>query len=130
MDLSLFLAQLLGIYFLVVGVLVVLRRDSFMPIIAELGHNRPLVFTIAIFELAVGLSLALSHSIFTFDYRGIISVIGWTMLIEGVLYLALPFPKVRKIFKTFNKSGWYLSGGTLSIVAGVYLAGIGFGFWS
>lgn len=129
MELSIFLAQLFGIYLIIVGILVVLRRDSFMPIVAELGANRSLIFVIAIFELAVGIGLALSHSIFTFDYRGIISVLGWAMLIEGVLYLSLPFPKVRKLFKAFNTPGWYVSGGTLSIVIGGYLTGIGFGLW-
>lgn len=130
MDLSIILAQFFGIYLIIVGILVILRRDSFMPIIAELGHNRSLIFTIAIFELAVGLALVLSHSIFTFDYRGIISLLGWSMFLEGILYLSLPYQKIRKLFRAFNKPGWYMISGVLAVAAGVYLTGIGFDFWA
>ena len=128
-DLSIFLAQLLGLYFVIAGVIIVVRRKSLIPVVAEFGYNRSLILIVALLELIAGLAIAIAHPIFVADWRGIITLIGWWMIIESVIYLTLPFSGMRRIVRQFNKSRWYISGGTISVVAGAYLAGVGFGYF-
>lgn len=123
----LFLAQLFGLYFLIVGAIVILRQQAVMPAIADIVENRAVLYILALVELGAGLAVAIAYPNVSLDWMGIISLVGWTMLIEGVLYLALPAKKVQKFVKTFNTQSWYVSGGILSIVLGAYLAGVGFG---
>ncbi len=123
------LAQILGLYFIVVGIIVLYRRRAIMPAISRLVSNRPLLLILGLMEILGGIAIALTNPVFTFDADGVISIIGWVMLIEGILYFALPSRKVQRLVRRFNTQTWYRAGGVLSFVMGVYLAGSGFGFF-
>jgi len=123
----LLLAQLFGLYFLIVGGVVMLRRQSIMPAIADMAANRGLLLLMALVELAAGLAVILMYPKITFDWLGLISLIGWMLVVEAVLYLALPMKTVQKFIKKFNTHSWYASTGVLAVIVGAYLAGIGFG---
>lgn len=123
------LPQLLGLYFLIVGVIVVARRRSVMPAISALAANRSLVLVIGLAELLAGLAIVLTHPVASFSVEGTISVIGWMLLVEGIIYIAIPARSVQRFIKSFNRQEWYVSGGLLAIVVGAYLAGAGFGMF-
>lgn len=122
-----FFAKLFGLYFLIVGAVVLLRRSSVMPTVAQLLANRPLLFLMALIELAAGLSIVLAYPEVTFDWLGLISLVGYMLVVEGVIYLALPAKRMQKLVKHFNDESWYVSSGVLSVIIGAYLAGVGFG---
>lgn len=126
-DPSLFIAKLLGLYFLIVGLIFIMRRRSIMPVIAEFAGSRALVFLVAVLELGAGIALAIGHTIWTPDYRGIITLIGWWLIVEGAIYLFTPITRMARLVAAFNSSGWYVSGGLTSMLLGAYLAGVGFG---
>ncbi len=128
-ELSLFLAQLLGLYFIIAGFIIIARRKSLIPVVYEFGHNHALIMSLALVELAAGLAIALAHPIWAPDWRGLITLVGWIMILESVFYVALPFSGMRRLVRVFNRSHWYISGGFVSVVLGVYLAGFGFGFF-
>jgi len=126
---EIFLAQLFGLYFIIVGAIVALRRKSFMPAITELSQNRPLLIVLAAVEIAAGLAVVLSYPAVTPNILGIISLVGWILLVEGVMYLALPLRTLQKFMRRFNTPIWYVYGGAFSVVLGVWLAGTGFGYF-
>lgn len=121
------LPQLLGLYFLIVGVIVVARRSSIMPAVSSLVANRSLLLVIAFAELLAGLAIILTYPNVSFRWDGIIAVIGWMLVVESIIYLAMPMRTVQKLIKAFNKQEWYAAGGVLAVVIGAYLAGVGFG---
>jgi hypothetical protein len=123
------LAQLLGLYFIIVGALALYRRKSIMPAISQMLKNRPLVIILSMVEVFAGLAIVLTYPDLTLDWRGLISVVGWMMLAEGIIYLALPYGKVQRIVRSFNRDAWYRMGGAVAVIAGIYLAGVGFGFF-
>lgn len=129
MDLSIFLAKLFGLYFLIAGGIIMLRQKSFMPIITEFFSSRALIMLMGAIELVAGLAIIIVHPTLTPDWRGVITLIGWTLVVEGVLYLASPYTKIHKMLRHFNTPTWFTSGGLLAVVLGAYLAGKGFGFW-
>lgn len=121
------LAQLLGLYFIVIGVIVLYRRKTIMPAISELARNRGLLLVIALAELMAGLALVITYPSLTFDWMGIISIIGWVLIIEAIVYLSLPSKKVQRFIKRFNNRSWYGTSGAFAILVGAYLAASGFG---
>ena len=123
------LAQLLGLYFIIVGVIVLYRRKSIMPAIAQLAANRPLLLVIALAEILAGLSVILTYPTIEASADGVIAVIGWILAIEGVLYLAMPSRAVQRFVRKFNNETWYGTGGAIAILLGGYLAGVGFGIF-
>ncbi len=124
---DLFLAQLFGIYFIIVGVAVLVRKKSLMPAYRELIANKPVLLTIALLEIAAGLAIVLSNPVITWDWMGIIAVIGWMLLVEGVLYLVMPYKTVQQFTKKFSTGAWTMAGGIIAVVAGAYLTYVGFG---
>ncbi len=129
MDLSIFLAKLFGLYFLIAGAIVMYRQRSLMPSVTEVIGSRPLIMTVAFGQLLAGLAILIAHPVFTSDWHGLITLIGAWIVIEALIYLLLPYGKVSKMLKKFNNGTWYTSGGFLAVMLGAYLTGKGFGLW-
>jgi len=121
------LTQLLGLYFIIVGLIVVVRRTAFMPAIKQLMLNRPMLMVVGFVELFAGLAIVLAYPNVSFSADGVTSLVGWMMVVESVFYLLLPSKEMQKFVKKFNTPTWYLSGGIIALLLGAYLAGKGFG---
>jgi nitrate reductase gamma subunit len=121
------LSKLLGLYFIIVGVIVLYRRRSIMPAIGQLVSNRPLLLVIALAEILAGLAIILVNPNITPDANGVVALVGWVLAVEGVLYLALPIQTVQRFVRKFNNETWYGTGGAIAILLGGYLAGAAFG---
>lgn len=124
---TLFFAKLLGLYFLIVGLVVMFRRKSLMPTISEIIKNKALLFIVALVELLAGLGIIINYPEVTQTLEGIISLIGWMLVIEGIIYLALPTKYMQKLVRSFNRPSWYIGGGIIAALLGAYLAATGFG---
>jgi len=128
MELSLFLAKIFGLWFLIVGIVFIWRRKSLMSAIEDFADNRALVFVFAILELFAGIALITSHNIWEVNFQGVLTILGWWIAIEGFIYLLLPMKRIKRMVKYFNRPGWYISGSLLSIILGVYLLNSAFTF--
>ena len=129
MDLSIFLAKLFGLYFLIAGGIVMFRQKSFMPIMMDILGNRGLLMTVAFCQLLAGLALLLAHPVFEYSWKGLITAIGVWIMIEALFYLSVPYTRIMRVIRLFSTPTWYTSGGLLAIVIGAYLTGKGFGMW-
>jgi len=127
MDLSLFLAQLFGLYFVLGGMLIIIQQKSLIPAVQELGSNRGLLLLVAFFELFAGIALSIAHPIYTLNWQGIITFFGAWMIIESVFFLMVPNRVAKRFIQAVNTPRWYSIGGLISIVIGAYLAAGGFG---
>ncbi len=123
---ELFLAKVLGVYFIIMGAIALFRRGAVMPAVSQLAANKPLILLLALIELFAGLSIVIAYPDVTFDYMGVITLIGWMLIVEGIIYLATPSKEVQKFIKQFNTPIWYTAGGVIAILLGVYLANVGF----
>ncbi len=124
---DIFFAKFLGLYFVIVGLIVMIRKQSIMPTMKELLKNRSLLFLLGIAHLTAGLVIVITHPMLALNVPGVISLIGWIMTIEGILYLAMPYRAVQKFIGSFNQQGWYTSGGIAAVLLGMYLVWYGFG---
>lgn len=123
------LAQLLGLYLIIVGVIVLYRRRSIMPAVSQMVANRALLMVFALVEILAGLAVVLTYPQISATADGVISLIGWVLTIEGIVYLALPVRTVQRFVRKFNTDTWYGTGGAIAILLGAYLAGNGFGIF-
>jgi hypothetical protein len=121
-----YLIQMLGLYLTIVGVIVLLTQRTLIPALRDLAKNRGVLVVLGALELIAGLSLVLAYPMVELSVIGILSLLGYVLLLEGILYLAAPAKLVKKMFTAFNRPGWYMGGGILSIILGVYLTTLGF----
>jgi len=124
---SLFLAQLIGLYLIIVGSVVAIRRKTLIPAVSDLLKSSGLIMVFACIELAAGIALILVNYRITLDWAGVIALVGWIMVIESILHLSMPASLMRRIVRPLNKPLWYIGGGLLSVLLGAYLAVYGFG---
>lgn len=129
MELSLFLAQLFGVYFIIVGLAVLLRPGMMKEIIVSLRGNHVLMILIALAQIVAGAAIAITHSVWSSDFRVVITIIGYWMILEGIFYLLISKKALRKFLGWFMHPMWYSGGGVIALIFGIALAGIGFGWW-
>ena len=92
MQTSIFLAKLIGPVMLVVAAAILKDRDGFRAMGEQLLSSRPLIFIAGMIPLVAGLSIVLTHNVWSADWRVLITIFGWFAIVVG-LYRIL-FPRV------------------------------------
>ncbi|HEY0948108.1 MAG TPA: hypothetical protein VGE53_01265 [Candidatus Paceibacterota bacterium] len=127
MEHTLYLSQVLGLSLIIVGLSIMLRKRYYVPVVGEFIEDRFMRMVMGILELLGGLFLVLAHNDWSTLPAGIISAIGWVLVIEGTAYLLVSDRMMSWMIRTFNVRTWYVVGGLLSVALGLYLALTGFG---
>jgi hypothetical protein len=127
---ELFVAKVVGLYFLIMGALVIMRRAAIMPAMADLAKNRGLVMAMGAIELAAGLSLVVAFPTVEYSLSGALALVGYMLVVESIIYFAFPMNGVRKLVSGFNRSEWYVGGGLVSVALGAYMLAVAFGLWA
>jgi hypothetical protein len=129
MTSTILLSQVFGLYFIIVGAAIVIRRRYFLPVFGAFIEERLTRAIVALIELLAGLFLVVMHNDWSSMPAVIISLLGWITTVEGSAYLLLSDEFVEKMFRALNTTSWYVVSGLLSVLGGLYLAGYGFGFF-
>jgi len=85
-----FIARLMGPYFVVAGIGMLLNQAAYAAMIAEFVHSNALIFISGVLSLPAGLAILNVHRAWTADWRVIVTILGWLAVIGGVLRLVLP----------------------------------------
>ncbi len=123
MELSLFLAKLIGIYMLVVGAVCIVRRDAMFGAIEEFLADRPAMFLSGVIALVIGIAMAIGHSVWEPNWRGLITLIGYLSIVKGITRIG--FPDLPK-----NVADRFRNGPLVWLWLGVVLAMGGYLTWA
>jgi len=88
MDISIFLARFLGSFFFIFGLLFIITRQLGKTI--EMTENKAFVISTGYISLLLGLATVVLHNIWAADWRVVITVLGWSTLIKGILKIGFP----------------------------------------
>ncbi len=124
MELSIFLAKVLGLYLVIVPLAVLVNRKHLPRLVEEFSTNLGLNILASFFALVLGLLLVVSHNVWTADWRVIITILGWLTLAKGVVRL-LFLEQVQKLSRISLKP-WYALVLVLFVLIGLYLSYVGF----
>lgn len=127
--LTIVLAKIIGWYLLLIGFIFLIRRKTMMSVVSDLIKNRPLVYIVCILELVAGLSLVSVHNLWSTGLEMVVSLVGWLMLFEALFYLLMPYRRIEKVVRQFNRPTWYISSGVIAIIFGAYLVNFAFGWF-
>lgn len=127
MQLTHFLAQLLGLYCVIVAVAMFVRKREMIEIVLSLIQDRPLLFIVEIFGLIAGLAMVLGHTVLSKGFLPfIVTLIGWITLIRSIVLLFLPLEAIDRFVKTIRyEQNYYVFAG-IALVLGAYLTFAGF----
>lgn len=127
MEISIFLAKIIGLYLIITGIFTFVRYNLLEKIITDISNQRGSLFFMAILTLIMGLLLVVSHNIWVSDWRIIITLIGWLTLIGGLVRLFF-LDEMRRMTDWWlkNKSAMLVLTGIFFLL-GCYL--VYKGFW-
>ena len=126
METSIFLARMLGPFFLVMGAGMLATPQGFRATAEEFLASRALIFLAGLFAFLPGLAIVLTHNVWVFDWRAIVTILGWLGLAGGAFRLLFP-AQVKAIGTAILKdAGWLRGGGVAVAVLGAVLAYFGF----
>lgn len=90
MNISVFLAKAMGLYFLIISISVLINKNRMPSVVSELMKNPALQFLMGLNILIIGLLLILTHNIWVSSWQVLITIIAWAVFIKGVLNVAFP----------------------------------------
>lgn len=127
MELSFFLAKVVGIFVLIKAIAMIMKRKETNDVVEDFFKDKTLLMFAGSFELIIGLLIVNSHNIWVNGWPVIITILGWMMVIEGTFIAVSPTKKVVKVFKVLMSKRWYTIWTIVALVVGVYLTYVGFG---
>lgn len=126
METSFFLAKVFGLYLLVMGIAVPLRRKVLGAMVAAFADSPPAVYLASVLALILGLVLVVSHNVWVAGWPLAITVLSWLVLLKALAFLLLPFDVTARAVGWFNKPAFFTASAVVSIALGLFLAGKGF----
>lgn len=126
MDLTMFLAQVLGVYMLVAGVSGLLYPDRMQRAMAEVKKSYIMPYFDGVLALIFGLLIVLTHNIWTGSAATIITLIGWVAIVEGLVMFLLPHDTIMKLAGRLSGKNVATGFSVLAVIIGGYLAYVGF----
>ncbi|PYU33515.1 MAG: hypothetical protein DMG31_08860 [Acidobacteria bacterium] len=126
-PLTVFLGRLLGLFTLITSFWLLTERQNTLSTIPALLGDRPAMVIFAIIALAGGLAIILAHNIWSGGVLPIlVTLIGWVMLIRGVLFLFLPPEATLGILAAMQFERLFYIYLTIPFVLGLYLSYLAF----
>ena len=125
MDISIFLAQVFGLYFVIAGVAMLLRPKAIATLIETLG-TRSSIYLTGFFALMLGIPLVLVHNIWEGSWRVIITILAWLALLKGIARIFFPEMVVDWAQGLARNPGLVKLMVWVMVILGLYLLYIGF----
>jgi uncharacterized membrane protein HdeD (DUF308 family) len=123
MELSLFLAKLIGLYFLAVALIALVRREQFLSAMKSMLSSTGLIAFSGFISLIAGIAILIGHPIWEVSWRGLITLIGVLAVIQGFARAGFTSLVQSKLSK-FENAYWYIV--VVLIILGGYLTYSGF----
>jgi len=125
---TLFLSRLLGLYFLICGLAMIVHKQIFTSALATVPGNPMAMLWISLLISLAGLAMVLVHNVWSkCPVVVIVTVLGWLTLIQGIVYLLLPAKWLEGYFQAvLNCPACLYLATAFMLVLGAYLTYEGF----
>ncbi len=94
-TLTLYLAQAIGLYLILIGLSALVKPDRWRIIMDEFAASPALATITGVFVFTLGVTLIHVHCILTDALAIIVTAVGWIALVEGALLIVVPHLLMR-----------------------------------
>ena len=121
MAISTYLAKLIGPIFLTIGIGMLVNGAFYRDLITEALASHVLIYLSGVLSLLAGLAIVIAHNRWSGGWPVIITVLGWLMVIGGVIRLVLPATTATLASDLYSKPFVLLIVALVVLVVGAYL---------
>lgn len=125
MSLSLFFAQLIGCYLVLLSLAMLIHHVMFKKIIQDFLMSPTLIVLTGSLTLISGLVILIPHNLWIAEWPVVVTIIGWIFLVKGAMRLFFPYSYVKFAKYLLDKKGFLLVSWIWFLI-GIYLIWAGF----
>ena len=126
MEMTLFIAQVMGVFFTVVGVGILLNPMRMKNAMEEVKRNYLFPYFGGVTALFIGLLIVLNHNVWDGLLESLVSLVGWLSILKGVFMILLPQKTVSAMMEKFMGTQMTRFMGVVAVVLGLYFVYQGF----
>lgn len=124
---TIFLSRLIGLVCVLFPLAMITHPQASIDKITAVAHDPPAVLIMGIIGTTAGLALVLSHNLWSGGaLTVVITVVGWVILIRGLLLLSLPPATFVTIYNSFHFERFFFGYLAVPFALGIYLTWAGF----
>jgi len=120
MDISVIIAQVLGIFFAVVGIAMVVSSKATGSAIEESVEHKGMLFMWGFLALLIGAVVVALNNLWTTGLPLLVTVLGWLAIVKGAFILLAP-GAAASLYRKFSKGGMIVFCGVVAFVLGLVL---------
>ena len=121
-----FLGKLIGIYLIVFGLAMLLRKVAMLDAVMGIMHSPPLTLMLAMIILAAGIAIVLTHNVWSGGvFPVVVTVIGWLTVLKGAALMFLSSDQMAGVMTAVHYEKCFYAYAIAPIVLGGYLTWMG-----
>ncbi len=120
-----FFARVLGPFLVAIDVTAVARASDMQALLSQFEANSMWTFVTGAFILLFGLVIVAGHQYWRGAAAIIVSLLGWLIVLRGLLLVALPKVFVSVANAMIGAQAWWVTLCVVFAVVGLYLAYVG-----
>lgn len=118
-------ARVLGPFFTIVMVAAMARAADMKQVLSEFTASDVWPYVTGVFVLASGIAIVAFHQIWRGAAAIIISVLGWLMVVRGILLMAFPGVFASLADRMIGVTAAWIAAFVVMILVGLYLTYVG-----
>ena len=122
MSAPVYIARLAGPILVAIGIGVLLNLQHYTALIAEAVRSPTLIYIAGVLALTSGVAMLNAYRAWTADWRVVVTVLGWLMVIGGVLRIVLPRLTAGLATTVYSGAIAMTIAGVILLVVGGYLS--------
>ncbi|MFL5442292.1 MAG: hypothetical protein ACJ79W_24335, partial [Myxococcales bacterium] len=130
MTTSRYIARLMGPVLLIIGIGMIMgmltEGEGYSSLLKEFIGSRALIFVTGGLALLAGLAVVNAHNLWVPDWRVIVTVLGWLLIVRGISNLVFPAVVQTLGDRMIASHAGVLAGAAFTIVLGSILSVMGY----
>lgn len=123
MDLTVLVAKLLGIYFVVSGLFLIFKGKTISHLLKDFFDHPAIVYLTGVVMIFLSSAYLIQNSIWDGTWQTVITVFAWFVLLKGLAYIFVPEAFNEFAIKRFK--GLFMFYGLIAVIVGVTLFFLG-----
>lgn len=125
METSIFLAKTIGLFGAISTLAIIINYKFHLAMEKNAAKNLTIIYLSGFLFLMLGILITVSHQVWTWNWRVIITILGWIILVKGIGRIL--FPKtVKKLIEKRKNNKLFLLSEIIAFLISIYLLYQGF----
>ena len=130
MTTSRYIARLMGPVMLIIGIGMaagmLMEGETYSSLLKEFIASRALIFITGILALTAGLAIVNAHNLWVRDWRVMVTILGWLLVLRGVMLLVFPAAVQTLGDRIVASQSGIVAGAAITFVLGAILSIMGY----